>query len=88
MMSMLTIPCIVPSFSSFLFQINFHWILMFPKARFRSDAVHCIIEILQESRTILQSASHTTDTLQENDPSGKGTTHWQECKTDAGSTGT
>lgn len=48
---------------------------MLPKARFRSDAVHCIIEILQESRTKLQSAPHTTDTLQENDPSGKGTTH-------------
>lgn len=48
--------------------------LVFTGACFKNDAMHCIIEILQEYHSRIQSASHSIDIAQENIPSSKGTT--------------
>lgn len=48
--------------------------LVFTGACFKNDAMHCIIEILQDYHSRIQSASHSIDIAQENTPSSKGTT--------------
>lgn len=46
---------------------------MLSKASFKNNVMHCVFEILQEIHSTIQSASHTIDILQKNNPSGKGT---------------
>jgi len=47
---------------------------VFTKACFKGDAVHCTVEILHECHSTIQSAPHSTDIAQENNPLGKGAT--------------